>query len=415
MDTPNDAGILPYIRERYSTDERSAVRTYLERMHTFTFVPLAAGLYAATTPSATTEGGRYRYAWVRDNVYVAHALWCAGRTDEARRTASALVEYMALHAQRFEACITGQVDTADPMQRPHVRINGDTLEEVDEVWPHAQNDAHGLFLWLTGTLVEAGVLPYDTHLHETVLRTIRFLDAIHFYTDADSGVWEEGCAVRASSIGAVCAGLRAWQDILHDRDHTSAHRVYELVHQGMQALTTILPYEVRTGTPGVRAYDAALLFLVEPLNLVTGTVAETIVDQVRDHLMGERGIRRYAADSFWGPNYDTLSAAVRTSDASTDDSFRAAYAVPGQEAEWTVFDPLIARYYTRRARAAEQPERYERLAATHLNRTLAALVRTKEHALLLPELYYHKQGTLTPNTIVPLYWAQANLLRALVD
>ncbi len=411
MDIRYDVRLAPLIRDQYTHALRVPIRTVLEEAGTFDFAPLSSGLYPAT-PRSESEGGRYAYAWVRDNVYVAHALWQAGRIDEARCTTNALITYMATHADRFEAVIAGRVDAADPMQRPHVRINGDTLGEVDEGWPHAQNDAHGLFLWITGSMVQAGVLAFDTSLHEVAVRTIRFLDAIHFYTDSDSGAWEEGRAVRASSIGTVCAGVRAWQDILHDHDHTRAHRVYELFHEGMQALTSILPHEVQSGA-GARAYDAALLLLVEPLNLVGGAMAETIVQHVRDHLMGERGIKRYEADSFWGPNYEQLSTGLRTSDASTDDSFRAAYAIAGQEAEWTLFDPLIARYYTRLARTAEQPERYERLAAEHLNRTLAALVRVSDTELLLPELYYHKQGILTPNTIVPLYWAQANLLLAL--
>jgi phosphorylase kinase alpha/beta subunit len=330
------------------------------------------------------------------------------------KVAHALIRYFDTHAARFDAIISGSADKEDPMQRPHVRINGDTLEEMREFWPHAQNDAHGLFLWLTGSMVNEGMLELDPTLLRVVSRTIQYLATIRFYEDADSGCWEEGRAVRASSIGTVCAGLFAWHDALHDYDHTRSHMAFELYQQGMATLNKILPFEVRV-EEGVREYDAALLFLVTPLGLLVGVQTHNIMERVRTHLMGERGIKRYEGDAFWGPDYDRLSAALRTSDASEDATFRVQYAVAGKEAQWTIFDPLLAVYFAHRGREKEEYAEDMKQSAVHLNRTLAALVRTGDGTLLLPELYYHKNDTLSHNTIVPLYWAQANLLWALTS
>lgn len=407
-----DTEINPFVRETYSHDELVALRMYLESQGTFDFAPLASGLYPAT-PSTMSEDGRYRYAWVRDNVYIAHSLWRAGREDEALAVARALIQYFDTHATRFDEIIVKNDKKEDPMNRPHVRFDGDTLEEVAERWPHAQNDAHGLFLWLTGCMVQEGLIELDPTLLRVVARTISFLGAVRYFEDADSGAWEEGRAVRASSIGAVCAGLLAWHDALHDYDHTRSHFAFELYQQGMAALNTILPYEVRGGET-VRAYDAALLFLVSPLGLISGDKAHEIVERIRTQLMGGKGIKRYEGDAFWGPDYDQVSPAIRTSDASEDASFRAKYAVVGKEAEWTIFDTLLAVYFATRGREkAEEHEEDMRASATHLNRTLSALVRTSGGKLLLPELYYSRQGSLVPNTILPLYWAQANVLYAL--
>jgi phosphorylase kinase alpha/beta subunit len=260
-------------------------------------------------------------------------------------------------------------------------------------------------------MVEEGLLTFEPALHQVVLRSVQFLATIRFYEDKDSGAWEEGRAVRASSVGAVCAGLRAWYDILHDYDHTRAHQMFELYQSGMRALQGILPYETRTGEAS-REYDAALMFLVQPLHVLTGPVADELVTRIRTHLMGERGIKRYRGDAFWGPEYDQLPEHLRTADASTDATFRAQYAVEGKEAEWTIFDPLLAmHFFDRHHNTQKADDAIE--AAQHLNRSLAALVRTNEGKLLMPELYYHSGGALVPNTIVPLYWAQANLLSAL--
>ena len=33
------------------------------------------------------------------------------------------------------------------MQRPHIRFRGAELADIDDWWPHAQNDALGYALW----------------------------------------------------------------------------------------------------------------------------------------------------------------------------------------------------------------------------------------------------------------------------
>lgn len=412
METTYERSLNSLVRKKYTQKDIENLKEYLSMQGTFDFEVYRSGLYPAT-PCKEHEEGRYRYAWVRDNVHLAYAFVRSGRSTEALAIATALVNYFDAHAERFDSVIEGRADKDNPMNRPHVRIDGEELQEISETWAHAQNDAHGLFLWITGTLVHEGLLDVDSKLLKTVSRTVRFLNAIHFYEDTDSGVWEEERAVHASSIGAVCAGLLAWRDELHNYDHTLSHSTGHAYEEGMQALNDILPNEVTQGE-GEREYDSALLFLVEPLHIVSGEQAEELVLRIRANLMGERGICRYKKDAFWGPDYDRLSASLRTSDASEDMSFRAEYAVSDKEAQWTLFDPLLAMYYARRYKTTGNENDAE-LSAVHLNRTLAMLVRTEEGKLLLPELYYYKEGVLTENTIVPLYWAEANVLLALSE
>jgi GH15 family glucan-1,4-alpha-glucosidase len=412
METAYEQGLSHFVRERYTQEDIKTLKKYLSTQGTFDFEAYRSGLYPAT-PNKESEEGRYQYVWVRDNVYLANALLRSGRTNEALSTVHGLARYFDAHAERYDSVINGRVDMQNPMSRPHVRIDGETLEEVSEKWAHAQNDVHGLFLWITGTLVQEGLLTLDQKLLNTISRTIHFLTAIRFYEDPDSGVWEEARAVRASSIGAVCAGLLVWRDKIRDIDHTLSHSLEDSYRKGVHALNTILPFEVRSHD-GEREYDASLVFLVEPLRVVSDEQANVIVERVRTNLMREKGISRYSKDAFWGLDYDRLSASLRTIDVSEDISTRREYAVLGKEAQWTVFDSLVALYFAKQYQKSGSPKDSE-FSAIHLNRTLAMLVRTQEGKLLLPELYYHKDGELVPNTIVPLYWAQANLLLALSE
>ncbi len=393
------------VRDEYSPEELRTLLQYLTAHDTFTFTPLTSGLYPASPVGL--ENGRYRYAWVRDNVHSAHALFIAGRVDEAVTVVHALIRYFDAHAARFDACIEGRVDLSDPMERPHVRFDGDTLQEVSEVWPHAQNDAHGYFVWLISVLLRSSALVWDDTLAHVVRRTVLFLGAIRFFEDADSGHWEEGRAVRASSIGTVCAGLRTVRPALAEHAPELLPTVDALYEQGVAALARILPCEAT----GAREYDAATLFLVEPLGEVTGMDATRVVARVREQLMGAVGIARYPGDAFWGPDYDALPVSLRTANASTDDSFRRTYGVRGKGAQWCIFDPLLSAYFERTYRQTGDKEA-KQLRFFHLNRSLRALV-ARDEGLYLPELYYEQNGIRTPNTIVPLYWAQANLLYAL--
>ena len=144
------------MRPRYSSRDVSRLRSFLDRQGTFEFPVLATGLFSAARLSEGAQYTGYDNVWVRDNVHIAHAHAVTGRTGVACRTLGALRHYFQKHRHRFLAIIRGEADPADPMNRPHVRFDGLTLEENPEKWSHAQNDALGYFLWLSCRLALAG-------------------------------------------------------------------------------------------------------------------------------------------------------------------------------------------------------------------------------------------------------------------
>jgi phosphorylase kinase alpha/beta subunit len=320
------------IKPGYSLAEIRAISAFLEKMGTLTFASLPNGLFPAAVLASEKSYTGYSYVWVRDNIHIAHAHFRIGRTGVAVRNLRTLIAYFIKHQKRFIDIIEGAADANIPMNRPHIRFDGNSLEEVKEKWAHAQNDALGYFLWMFCKLVnEEALTPGADELNMLALFPPYF-EAIRYWQDEDSGHWEEARKISASSIGVVVAGLTEFRKLLANAGPLRAQRgtlitaemLEPLIERGQAALREILPSECIQPDPlKQRRYDAALLFLVYPLQIVEGQAADRILTEVITHLQGEAGIRRYLGDSYWAPDYKKkLKPAERTADVSDDLSSR---------------------------------------------------------------------------------------------
>jgi phosphorylase kinase alpha/beta subunit len=207
--------------------------------------------------------------------------------------------------------------------------------------------------------------------------------------------------------------IRGIDSLAIDNEPVSPNLLDTLIGEGDQALATILPAEC-IDLIDYRAYDAALLFLIYPLNVVSPDHQNAILANVETHLRGEYGIRRYLGDSFWCANYDELmSENTRTSNVSEDMSARDALVKPGQEAQWCVFDPIMSAIYGQRYLASGDPVDAQQQRA-YFNRALSQLTGPDSgfREFLCPELYYLKRDRYVPNDVTPLLWTQVNLLIA---
>ena len=379
---------------------------FLEEQGTFQFPILDNGLFSA----AAGEGGDfeltgYRNVWVRDNVHIAHAHWQWGQTDKAVAATKSLMAFFKKYQRRFTDIIEGRVDPADPMNRPHIRFDGDHLNELNEKWSHAQNDAIGAFLWLASLLNDE--CRWTDSEVELLTDVARFLTVIKYWDDEDSGHWEEVRKVAASSIGVATSGLESFE-ARFGRTTTS--------REGRKALSTILPFECNQSDQlKHRRYDSALLYLIYPYRVVTSEMADHIVADVTANLMGDHGIRRYIGDSYWCADYkEKLAADVRTSDFSDNLADRDKLLEPSLEAQWCLFDPIVSIHYGLRFEQSHDPQDRHR-QIQHLNRSLSQLTPpgSRFGAYRCPESYFCERGRYVPNDICPLLWTQANLKLAL--
>ena len=353
---------------------------------------------------------------MRDNVYVALAHETSGRFDVAVRAAAAIADFYRKYRFRFLNIIEGRCDPSLAMNRPHTRFDGGALSENPEPWAHAQNDALGYFLWLYCRLARSGRLKPDFGL---LTLFASFFERISYWQDEDSGHWEEARKLEASSVGAVVAGLRELSALATggDADAPSPDRLEALIDKGMGALQALLPFESRgPGPKKARRYDAALMFLIYPLEVVDDAMARRIVEDVRANLLGEYGIRRYLGDSYWTADYKRkFSPADLTSDASGRQAARDALARPGEEAQWCLFDPILSiiagRTYARTGNPAARREQVH-----YLNRALGQITGPDcpLGAMRCPEAYYLENGRYVASDQTPLLWTQANLRNALL-
>jgi len=413
-----NARIAALIKERYRAPDVAELRRVLDELGTLTFSRLDSGLFAASPADVPLSG--YHNVWVRDNVHVAFAHQMRGELAVAVGVAQTLLVYFHRHRRRLQDVVVGIADPTQPANRPHIRFDGQTLQELpEESWPHAQNDALGYFVWLVSSLARQRALRLSPEEAQTLLLFVRYFQAIRFWEDADSGHWEETPKVSASSIGTVMAGLRELSALLHDAGADSAlagvrarglEAIDEMLARGQQALDAILPAE--SIDPGLRrAHDAALVFLIYPLRVVTGAMAATVLGDVDRHLTGPIGIRRYAGDSYWAPDYDLkVPAEERTQEINGGLQARDRLLErPGDEAQWCIFDGYLSAHHGAAFAETRDAAAYAR-QVHHANRVLRQIsAEDSELPNRCPELYYLKQGQWIPNAHTPLQWSQASL------
>jgi phosphorylase kinase alpha/beta subunit len=435
------------LKENYSKEDILEIRHFLQSKKTFDFASLPNGLLAASSSEDSSNTG-YNKVWVRDNIYVAYAHFIIGEREIALRILQGLLAFYKKHRFRFETIIDQGRKPSTPMERPHVRFDGLGMKELDESWEHAQNDALGYLLWLACKFYPSGGKDQeeptlDAEILDLLILFPLYFDAIQYWKDEDSGHWEEAPKIEASSIGTVMAGLKEFRTLMlanlginyqwkYNDNAVTVELVDQLIANGESALEQILPWECIQPADRERRFDASLLFLIFPLNVIGAETALQIVADVKDNLQGDIGIRRYLDDSFWCQDYQQLPRAIQTSPHPDRTAWLTEHNVnlsPGSEAQWCIFDPILSSIYGTRYQSSKRDPADLRVQTEYLNRSLRQITTStflipvgesdqpKEYveitAYRCPELYYLMAGRYIPNVSTPLLWTQANLLVAL--
>ncbi|WP_319421926.1 glycoside hydrolase family 15 protein [Pleurocapsa sp. FMAR1] len=415
------------VKTDYKLSDLQNLILLLQDRGTLTFSSLDNGLFPAAQVSDSTQYTGYAAVWVRDNIYVAHSHYLAGKTDVALKCLRCLMQYFSQHQQRFTRIIDGEINPDNVMQRPHIRFNGADLAEINQDWQHAQNDALGYFLWFYCRLIADKAL--QPSLAELAILTLfpLYFKAIAYWQDEDSGHWEEDRKIAASSIGVVVASLKSLRKLFRENLLVCADCQYQdrtitlefldnLIQKGIDVLATILPSE-SIQPEKQRRYDAALLFLIYPLDILDDAISNDIIADVIKNLQGKYGISRYLDDSFWCRNYSDLPENIRTSISTDREQWleeKGRGLKQGEEAQWCIFEPIISAIYGVRFQKTQQTKYLEK-QTFYLNRSLGQLTATDSQVggFKCPELYFLNQDKYIPNDATPLLWTQANLYTAL--
>jgi GH15 family glucan-1,4-alpha-glucosidase len=249
---------------------------------------------------ASPDFAQYGYCWLRDASFSAYALDRVGEHDAAWRY-HAWVD-RTIGASGIGALIESAIGkrlggvSLEPGDMPPARFSL-TGALVEDDWPNFQIDGYGTWLWaLSEHMALSGRATLPTELEDTVDRTARYLSTFAFEPCYD--VWEEnGDDVHTSTLASVFAGLLAAAALLEDRGFEGRAAV---VRDHLERLGSRVGRYQKSSAQS--AVDASLLWLGSPFGVaaIDDPLLLVTVEQIERDLVHAGGVRRYAADTYFG-------------------------------------------------------------------------------------------------------------------
>jgi hypothetical protein len=299
------SGIITLIKQKYK----------LKQLYkTLRGLRLENGFYIAST------GDYYRqFCWLRD-VFYESIPELKTNPEMYKQTYHTLLDYFKMIEKKYRK-FTDMIEHPHPKysyRYIHARVCAKTFDEIHEKWGNKQNDICGeVFYGIAQGIKNNIEIIRDVTDVEIINKIIKYLEALEFFQDDDSGMWEEIKEVRSSSIGAVVSGLKALKSlniegiIIPD----------SLITKGEIALNQLLPRESAT-----RNVDMSLLTLIYPFDIVSEKQRDTIIHNVEKELIRDHGCVRYIGDYYF----------------NADDGNRV-----GNEAQWTMGKLYLALIYNK--------------------------------------------------------------------
>jgi isomaltose glucohydrolase len=236
----------------------------------------------------------YRYAWLRDGAFCAHALDRVGERGAARAFHRFVAESIVAHRPLFDAAA---FESSPPERLPPARytLDGRLEEDGDEPWPNFQVDGYGMWLWALESHLAGGRPP--TELVPAIELTARYLRVA--WRLKCFNCWEEfDTGEHASTLGAVVAGLDAAARLLGDGEACDAAEAVRA-----ELLDRYVGDIGFRRSPGDDRVDGSLLWLSTPFNVLPPDdplIAATVGTVRRDLAGPGGGIYRYRGDSYYG-------------------------------------------------------------------------------------------------------------------
>jgi len=322
------------------------------------------GLFLASKKGTSTG---YDKSWLRDNFYETIAFEIIGDWKTVEKTYRAILNLFLKYEEKIDWAIAEKPKEA--YKRIHARFHPETFNEFWEEWGNKQNDAIGCILYRIGELEgnqKRSILKTQEHLR-IINKLVRYLEAIEYWRDPDSGIWEEGEELHASSVGACVAGLKSVSKLAR------IEVPRQLIEKGTKSLNSILPRE-----SAGKFVDLSLLSLIWPYDILSDVQRNVILENVEYHLRREKGVIRYKGDKYYNKNPDGIS----------------------EEAEWTFGLSWLAIIYERLGLHDKAHELIKDLIAIDTPGGM-------------PELYFSNSPEYNENT--PLGWSESLFIVALYE
>lgn len=241
----------------------------------------------------------YRYAWLRDGAFCAHALDVVGEREAAARWHDWVHVSIEAHRPAIEAVTQriarGETPPAAVMPPARYTLDGALEALVEDPWPNFQIDGYGMWLWALEEHLSSA--PAPERLRRTVELVADYLCAT--WTLKCFNCWEEfDGGVHASTLAAVLRGLEAAGRLLEDERWTAeAERIRVFMLDSF-----VDGARFKRGLADDRL-DGSLLWLGVPFGVLPpdDSRIDATVEAVRRDLTGpEGGVYRYRGDTYFG-------------------------------------------------------------------------------------------------------------------
>jgi GH15 family glucan-1,4-alpha-glucosidase len=239
----------------------------------------------------------YRYAWLRDDSFIAYAMLLCGELESCRR----FLEWGSAAIERHApiiAALERRIGDGSPVRSEDVLPTRFTLDGrmVNDDWPNFQIDGYGTWLWcLTQYVRRTGDDAALRRLRGSAELAVRYLSLTWRMPTYDC--WEEHHdGVHPSTLACVYGGLKAISAAL---GLEAAGVAAEVRGHVLSNLTREGTFPKTIGTSGV---DASLLWLSVPFGLVEPQdprICRT-VQRIEQCLCEKGGVKRYEEDTYYG-------------------------------------------------------------------------------------------------------------------
>lgn len=261
---------------------------------------------------ASTVHDVYRYGWLRDGSWCAHALDRAGEASAAAAWHAWVSRTVLAHRERVEEAVSAvRADAVDGRVMLPARFTLAGSEEApgdtEEDWPNFQTDCYGFWLWALADHIRRGGLLDDTSAAAAQLVVDYLLEAGE---TPCFDCWEEHPGnVHTSTLAAVAAGLRDAGALLGDAraEAYAEHLLARITGPGHTLAGAFVKF------PGDTRVDGSLLWLAVPFGLVEAddpTFENTLARIEQELVVPGGGVRRYLGDTFYGGSEWLLLAAT---------------------------------------------------------------------------------------------------------
>lgn len=240
----------------------------------------------------------YRYAWLRDGAFCAHALDRVGESDSAAAFHAWVARSVEAQRPLIESAIArigaGEPPPAEEMPPARYMLDGSLEQPQEEPWPNFQIDGYGMWLWALAEHLQGGARDGWRSAVELIARYLRATWALRSFS-----CWEElDGGEHASSLGAAIAGLDAAARLLDASEWAEeAARVREAL------LGRFVSDGRITRGPGDSRVDGSLLWLGVPFAVLSPDdprLEATVSAIRRDLCRPGGGVYRYLGDTYYG-------------------------------------------------------------------------------------------------------------------